>query len=134
MNEEQQKRPSADGLVRIPTTNSNFLRSWLEVMKPFHHLAPREMDFAAMLLMKRHEISKEVTNQNLIDKLLFERETMEELMNNSGLTRAHVQVILRRLRESGLLEGKKVSKSYIPKWTEGTPFRMVFVFENRDDS
>ena len=134
MSEESPKRPAADGFVIIPTTNSNFLRSWLEVMRPLHHLAPREMDFAAVLLAKRHEIEKEVTNQNLIDKLLFEEENKEAMMKEAGVTKMHMQAILRRLRENGFLEGKKIAKMYRPSWTEGTPFRMVFVFENKNDA
>lgn len=134
MAEESPKRPSADGLVIIPTTTSNFLRSWLEIMRPFHHLAPREMDFTAVLLAKRNEISKSVTNQNMIDKLLFEEETKEAMMQEAGVTKMHMQAILRRLRENGVLNGKKVSPTYIPTWTEGKPFRMVFVFENKNDA
>lgn len=134
MSENSQKKALADGLVIIPTTSNNFLRSWLELMKPFHHLAPREMDFAAILLAKRYEISKSVSNQNMIDKLLFEEEMRNSIMEEAGVTKAHMQVILRKLRESGLLEGKKVARAYIPAWTEGKPFRMVFVFENKDDT
>lgn len=134
MSEETPKKPSADGLVIIPTTNSNFLRSWLELMKPLHHLAPREMDFAAVLLAKRHEIEKEVTNQNMIDKLLFEEENKEAMMKEAGITRMHMQAILRRFRENGFLEGKRIATIYTPSWTEGKPFRMVFVFENHNDA
>ena len=132
---EEIRKPLADGLANIETTNSNFLRFFLEVMRPWHHLAPREMDFAAALLAKRFEIAKTFKNKAdpSIDKLLFEEETKEEVMKKVGVAKAHMQVILRRLRENGVLEGKRVSPKYIPNWTEGKPFRMVFVFTNRDE-
>ena len=122
---QTQRKPSVDGISIVPTTSKNFIRSWLEIMRPFHHLAPREMDFAAAMLEKRYEIAQNVSDQILIDKLLFEEESKESIRETVGITRAHMQTILRKMRENGVLNGKRFNIQYVPEWEKGKPFRMV---------
>ena len=68
-----------DGVTVIPNKSKEFIRIWLEIMKPFHKLTPTEMDFTAFLLMKRYEIAKEIKDPAMIDKILFDEETKEIL-------------------------------------------------------
>ena len=132
MEQETPRKPAADGISIIPTTSDTFLRAWLEVMRPLHGLAPSEMDFAAVLLAKREEIAKDVRDPGMIDKILFEGETRKQLMELAGVKKAHMDTILHKLRKSGVIEGRRVNPTFIPAWTRGKPFRMVFIFKNDD--
>lgn len=131
------RKPAIDGMVIVPTTNSNFIRTWLEVMRPFHHLTSKEMDFAAVMLEKRYEIASKIANpdknQAMIDRLLFDDETKEAIRTKVGITKSHMQVILHKMRTSGVIEDKKFSENYIPTWTPGKPFRMAIIFKNEND-
>lgn len=126
---EASHKPAVDGISIIPTSKDEFLRTWLEMMRPFHHLTPREMDFAAVMIAKREEIARDVTDQAKIDKLLFEEETKEEIMALAGVSKTHMQMILRSMRANGVIQGRRFNPSYLPSWTPGKPFRMVFVFK-----
>lgn len=132
------RKPAVDGMVIIPTTNSNFIRTWLEVMRPIHHLTPKEMDFAAIMLEKRYEIAANIANpeknQAMIDRLLFDDETKEAMREKAGIKKSHMQVILHKMRMSGVIEDKKFSENYIPAWTPGKPFRLAIIFKNLNDT
>jgi len=131
------RKPVADGMVIIPTTNSNFIRTWLEVMRPFHRLTAREMDFAAAFLEKRYEIASNIAdpdkNQAMIDRLLFDDDTKEAVRERVGLTKSHMQVIMHKMKSSGLIGDRKFNMNYVPNWTPGKPFRLVMVFKNEND-
>ena len=132
------RKPVVDGLVKVPTTSKNFIHTWFEVMRPFHHLTPREIDFAAAMLEKRYEIASTVVdpekNQATIDKLLFNEETKEAIRTKVGITRSHMQVILHKMRDAGVITDKRFSEGFIPAWTPGVPFRMAIIFLNKDDA
>lgn len=130
-------RPLVDGMTRIFNRSEDFIHSWLEVMRPFHRLTPREIDFAAAMLEKRYEIAAKIAdpkkNQATIDKLLFDEETKEAIRQKVGITKSHMQVILHKMREVKMIDNKSFSPEYIPDWTPGKRFRMVFIFENKLD-
>lgn len=143
MEQSEVKKSAADGLARVPTTSKSFLRTWLEIMVPFHHLTPREMDFAAALIAKREEIAASVDSKKspaLVDKILFDKETRQEVMDKAGITKSYAPVIFQKMKDVGFIQdkkdggGKRINPSYLPTWKKGEPFRMVFVFENRDET
>ena len=126
------KKPLVDGINTIPTNSDNFARTWLEIMKPFHKLTAREMDFAAAMLNRRKEIAESVSDQSLVDKLLFNDETKESIRNEVGISRAYMQGILHKMRENGMINGRRFEPNFLPIWEKGKPFRMLFVFTNED--
>jgi hypothetical protein len=126
------EEPLVDGMMVIPTKSKDFLRAWLEVMKPLHKLTPTEMNFAAVMLKKREEIAAKVKDSAMVDKLLFDEDTRKILIEESGLSPSHVQIILKKMRNAGVLNGRRVNPTYIPIWKKGKPFKMLFVFKNED--
>ena len=51
--------------------NEDFFRYWFEILKPFHHLTNRAMDVATAMIRKRHELSKVISDNQILDKILF---------------------------------------------------------------
>ena len=127
---EEVKRPAAAGVTRIPNRDDEFFRAWLEVMRPLHSLASKEMDFAAAFLKKRHELAKTMTDDRLIDKVLFDSETKIAIANSLGISYSYMQYIFKKMRESGMIKGKRVDPLYCPSYENGKPVRWVFLFEN----
>ena len=46
----------------------SFFRIWLEFLRPFHKLTERETDVMAAFLKHRFELSKVVSDQEVLDK------------------------------------------------------------------
>jgi predicted transcriptional regulator len=130
MEDNTAKKPLFDGRTTIPTTSENFARTWLEVMRPFHKLTAREMDFAAAMLNKRHELAETIADQGNNDKILFNDETKESLRNEIGISRAYMQGILHKMRECGMITGRRFEPKFLPEWKKGKPFRTLFIFTN----
>ena len=112
--EKQQKM--ADGGMIIPCKSSAFIRSWLEVMRSVHKLSKKEMDVAAALINYRFELAKSISDQSLIDKVLFSKETKEIIIQ----------------RENKVIIGKTVNPRYLPEFVPGKPFRWLFIFQNEN--
>jgi hypothetical protein len=48
-----------NNVIRIPTTlKDSFFKYWLEFLRPFHGLTNKEIELAAVIIQKRHELSK----------------------------------------------------------------------------
>lgn len=127
---EEARRPAAAGVTRIPNKDDEFFRAWLEVLRPLHGLASKEMNFAAAFLKKRHELAKTMADNRLIDKVLFDSETKIAIANSLGISYSYMQYIFKKMREGGMINGKRVEPLYCPTYKNGEPVRWVFVFEN----
>ena len=127
---EEPIKKTVDGITVIPSTNDNFIRAWLEIMRPLHKMTSKEMDYAAIMLKKRYIIANEVSDQGMIDKLLFDEETKEIIRNEAGVTPSHAKAILYSMKKKGVIKGKTVNPKFIPSWRKGEPFRWMFLFKN----
>ena len=57
-----------NNVIRIPCTEDTLFRYWLEFLIPFHNLTSRETDVATAFLRERHNLSKVILDDNLIDR------------------------------------------------------------------
>ena len=128
---EEPKERKVDCLVNLET--DNFLRGFIELMRPLHKMTSREMDYAAALLEVREEIAKEVTDQNKIDKLLFDEEVREIIRKKANVTPDYAKALVYGMKRKGFIVGKRINPMYIPSRVEGKPFRLMFVLKNKDD-
>lgn len=129
---EEPKKRTVDGMTILPSTSDDFLRAWLEVMHPIHRMTSKEMDYAAILLKKRYKIAEEVSDQSMIDKILFDEETKEIIRKEAKVSQSHAKAILYSMKKKGVIDKKRVNPQYLPVWERGKPFRWVFVFKNED--
>lgn len=130
MNEDSSKL--VDGVTIVPNKSDDFIRTWLEVLKPIHKLTPTEMDFAAALLKKRYEISEKAEDPATIDKALFDEDTKEEIRREANISAAHMKVLMHKLRQCGIVIDKRIHPKFLPMWERGKPFRWMFIFQNED--
>lgn len=130
---EEPKERRVDGVIRLPCNSDEFLRGYLDVMRPLHKLTPREMDYAAALLKIRERIAQEVTDQGMIDKLLFDEEMKEIIRKEANVEPPHAKAILYSMKRKQFILGKRINPMYIPSWERGKPFRLMFIFKNEDN-
>tara|TARA_R100000541_G_scaffold38104_2_gene45916 strand:+ start:548 stop:931 length:384 start_codon:yes stop_codon:yes gene_type:complete len=119
----------------IQTDSRTVFMYWLEFLKPYHKLANKEVEALSILLYYRWELSKEVNNIALVDKLLFSSEIRLKVREDLGGMKSGVfNNLLTTLRKKGVLSKEnKIIPALIPNITpESTGFKLIFDFEIND--
>ena len=119
-----------NNILSIPTTLDKFFRYWVEFSKPLHHLTDREMDVITAFLQKRYELSKDILDPIKLDKYLMNEETKAEIRDECGVSPAHFQVIMGKLRKSGIIVNGNINPKFIPniKEEDGS-FQLLLYFQ-----
>ena len=115
---------------KIVTDKKLVFRYWLNFLKPYHKLRQKEIEALGIMLYYRYELSKEVNNIALVERLLFSTETRVKIrkeLNNMG--QKVFNNLLTSLRNKGVLsKDNKIHPSLIPNMDE-TGFKLTFDFE-----
>lgn len=126
-----------DATVRIPTEKGKeFFRYWLQILGPFHNLTKREIDVAVSFLWNRYKLSKVVSDPDLLEESAVNEATKKKVREECGITLAHFQVIMGKLRKSKIFDKGKLNPKYIPNikinpdtGEEATSFQLLFLFD-----
>lgn len=117
-------------IVRVTPTKSKFFRYWFEFLQPFHKLPPREMDVIACFLKHRYELSKVIRDDELLDKVVFSEDVKKKIREECNIKVQHFQVIMSKLKKSGVVKDNKINKKYIPNMDDDAKeFRLIFHFD-----
>ena len=119
----------------IQTDSRTVFMYWLEFLKPYHKLANKEVEALSILLYYRWELSKEVSNMALVDKLLFSSEIRLKVREDLGGMKSGVfNNLLTTLRRKGVLsKDNKIIPALIPNINpNSTGFKLIFDFEIND--
>lgn len=105
-----------NNVITIPASLSgSFFKYWLEFLRPFHKLTDREMDILAAFIQQRHELSKLVTDNNLLDSLVLSEETKKKVREQCGITASHLQVVLSKLKKNNIIINNRINPKFIPR-------------------
>ena len=117
--------------IRISTSlDSKFFRYWFEFLQPFHKLTDREMDVITSFVKHRFELSKKINDSDILDKVVMGDDTRKKVREECGLTLAHFQVIMGKLRKNKLIVDGKINPKFLPNIKEeDTTFQLVLYFE-----
>lgn len=123
-----------NNIIGIPTTLNDFFRYWVEFLEPLHGLTEREIDIIAAFLRKRYELSKSIIDPTLLNKYLMNEETKAEIRDECGVSPAHFQVIMGKLRKSGIIVNGNIHPKFIPKIkVEDNTFQLLLYFQLKDE-
>ena len=112
-------RGKANNVIRITTSlKSNFFKYWFQFLEPFHNLTPREIEVIASFTKHRYELSKVITDSNLLDTVLMSEETKRKVREDCNITLAHFQVIMGKLRKNKVIIDNKINPKLIPNISE----------------
>lgn len=114
-------------VLNIPCTGQNFFRWWFELLKPVHHLTDRESDVIAAFVKKRYELSKSITDNNLLDDILMQEKYKREVRQEAGVSAAFFQIIMGKLRQNNVIKEGKINPLYLPPLKEGNLACLTFV-------
>ena len=110
--------------------SGSFFRIWLEFLRPFHKLTERETDVMAAFLKERFELSKVVSDQEILDKLTMSEDTKRKVREACNISQAHFQVIMTKLKKSKMIDNGKINPKFIPKVEhDAKGFQLLLAFE-----
>lgn len=120
-----------NNVITIPTsTEGKFFRYWLEFLRPFHKLTDRETDVMASFLKQRYELSKVIKDQELLNKVTMSEDTKRKIREECGITQAHFQVIMTKLKKSKMIDNGRINPRFIPRVEEDAKnFQLLLSFE-----
>lgn len=118
-----------NNVISIPTSFDNFFKYWFNFLKPFHKMTDREIDVISAFLKKRHALSKVVQDKVLLERITMSDDTKREVREECGLSSAHFQLILSKLKKKGAISDSGINPKFIPKLTDkGDHFQLLLLF------
>jgi len=122
-----------NNVIGIPTTLNDFFRYWVEFLGPLHHLTNREIDVITAFLRKRYVLSKSILDPKMLNKYLMNEDTKAEIREECGVSPAHFQVIMGKLRKSRIIVDGNIHPKFIPNIKDGDNFQLLLHFQIKDE-
>lgn len=124
-------KKGVDNVVRIPCKlDYSFFKMWFMFLQPFHHLTEREMEVATSFVKQRYELSKVVSDNGILDRLVMSEDTKRKVREECNITLPHFQVIMGKLRKNNIIVDGKLNPRYIPRVIEENgSFKLVLLFD-----
>ena len=125
-------------IAHIVTTlvkaDNNFFRYWLQFIKPLHGLSYKEMEVLASFLRMRYELSKSISNDELLDKVLMNADTKRVIREEHNIAPPYFQVLLAKFRKLGIIKDNKIEKKYIPNLEiDSKEYKLILLFDLKTD-
>lgn len=121
-----------NNVIRIPTSlKGKFFRLLVEFLTPIHNLTNREKDVIASFIKNRFELSSVIKDEALLDKWLMSDDTKSKVKEECGVSEAFFQVILGKLRKTGVIVDGRINPKLIPKNlnSEDPSFQLLLYFD-----
>ena len=124
-------KKGVDNVVRIPCKlDYSFFKMWFMFLQPFHHLTEREMEVATSFVKQRYELSKVVSDNDILDKLVMSEDIKRKVREECNITLPHFQVIMGKLRKNNIIVDGKLNPRYIPRVIkENGSFKLMLLFD-----
>lgn len=115
--------------VDTPESNSSFFLYWLDFLRPFHKLTSVETKVLAGLLRERHLLSKVITDEKLLDRVVLGKDTRKKLVDSCAISANNLSVTLASLKTKGIIVDSRINKRYIPNLSQGSKqYEMILSF------
>ena len=119
-----------DNVLSIPTSlKGKFFKHWFKFLLPYHNLTEREMDVAAAFLLKRFELSKVISDINILNSVLMNEDTKRQIRESLDIKHPHFQVIMGKLRKAKVIVDNRINPRFIPSVKEENGnFKLLLLF------
>jgi hypothetical protein len=109
-----------NNVIRIPTSlDTTFFSYWIDFLRPLHNLTDRESSLLASILKSRYQLSKKISDTELLDKILFSEEIKKEIRQDCNMSNQYFQVMVSKLKKVGILSSEnRVNPKIIPHISE----------------
>lgn len=117
---------------KVATINiriKDLFKQWLEITKIFHNLRDQEISILSLLLYNHYKLKKEITNEKILWKLVFDYDVKMEIEEELNIKGQSLRNVLTALRKKGVIQDNKISKVFIPEIEEESDnFKIIFNF------
>lgn len=93
----------------------NFFFRYIEFLQPFHKLQKQQYTVVALLLYYHYKFSKEITNNKILWKTVFDYDTKILITEELGITTQGLENIYTKLRKSKVIIDNEINPVYIPQ-------------------
>ena len=110
--------------------SGKFFRIWLEFLRPFHKLTERETDVMAAFLKERFELSKVVSDQEVLNRLTMSEDTKKKIRETCNISQTHFQVIMTKLKKNNIISNNRIKPKFIPRIDKNAKgFQLLLAFD-----
>lgn len=118
-----------NNVIYLKCTDTSFYRMWIEFLAPFHKLTARERDVAARVIAQYFKLKDSIPDPEVLKEVLWSHTSRKDMRESLGMSQAHFQMILVKLRTSGVLLDGDINPKYIPHINEDPRFMLSIVFD-----
>jgi len=113
----------------------DFFKKWIEFTTPFHKLNGRQQKVLALLLYHHYTFKKEITNNKILWKAVFDYDTKVDIYTELNMTSASLENIISQLRKSKVIIDNQITPVYIPELANNSKkfsihFNFLLNYEN----
>lgn len=124
-----------NNIIEISSSiDGSFFLYWFQFLRPLHHLTDKEISVAAAFLKERYELSKDIVNPEVIDRILFSSEYRVKIKEQCNLSSTHLQVILNKFRKNKVIINNRINPKLIPKLDGSGVYNLLLSFNLKDTS
>jgi hypothetical protein len=114
-------------VANINVTLKNLFRRWLSITVTFHNLTKRDREVLALLLYYHYQFSKDITNNKILWKMVFDYETKMKIKEELNMKDHNLQNILTSLRNKNVIKDNQIVSTYIPSLERSAnQFKIIF--------
>lgn len=121
--------------------DKDFFDLWIEYLAPKHHLTKSEQKFLSACLRQRHELSKGISDENVLDETALNEIYRTKIRKDLNISVQQMQNVITKLKKlhiliprnfpfSDKLSYYKIAPSFIPSYKDNEPFLLLLVFKN----
>lgn len=115
--------------ANINITLKKLFRQWLEITKSFHKLAKQPQEVLALLLYNHYILKKDITNEKILWKMVFDYDVRVSIQQELGITTASFNNNLTILRKKNIIKDNTIVSTYIPDLSkQADNFKVIFNF------
>ena len=123
------RRMKPNNVIFLKCTRDSFYRAWLEILTPWHKLSSRERDVAARIIAQYFKLKESIKDPEVLKELLWSNTSRKDIRESLGMSQAHFQMILAKLRTNGVLVDGDINPKYIPHKTDDPRFMLSIVYD-----
>jgi len=115
--------------IILKCTEDSFPRTWMEFLAPFHKLTSRERDVAARLLKQYFRLKAEIEDPEVLKDVMWSRTSRKDMMQSLGMSPAHFQMVLAKLKKAGVIANDDLNPKFIPHMGDNPRHMLCVVFD-----
>lgn len=116
-------------IIPVKIRKDQFFRAWMEFLTPFHKLTSREREVAARVIAQYFKLKDSVDDPVLMREVLWSQSSRKDMRESLGMTPAHFQMVLAKLKKAKFIVDDDINGVYLPKMSSDPRFMMCVLYD-----